>query len=136
MTDLTATPLTRRAMLAGTAAAAVAVTFGFTGRAHAAEPFEVVTEAPGDATKVSIEKMAYGTPEVKVKTGGAVTWTNNDEIAHNVHFRGGPAKGNAKAQGKMLKKGETYTVKFTEAGTYDYICTPHPMMKAKVVVEA
>lgn len=103
--------------------------------AVAAEPIEVVDQAPADAAKVEIKDMAYATPEVKVKTGGAVTWTNADEVAHNVHFRDGPAKGTSKAQGKMLNKGESYTVTFAEAGTYDYICTPHPMMKAKVIVE-
>ncbi|MFD1704423.1 cupredoxin family copper-binding protein [Methylopila henanensis] len=103
--------------------------------AYAEEPIEIVEGGAASANAVSIERMSFATPEIKIKVGDSVTWTNNDDIAHNVHFRQGPAKGNPKAQGKMLSKGETYTVKFGVAGEYSYLCTPHPMMKGKVIVE-
>ncbi|WP_349307285.1 plastocyanin/azurin family copper-binding protein, partial [Rhodococcus sp. IEGM 1379] len=35
-----------------------------------------------------------------------------------------------------LKKSGTYTATFTEPGTYDYTCTPHPDMRGTVVVQA
>ncbi|WP_020186428.1 cupredoxin family copper-binding protein [Methylopila sp. 73B] len=114
---------------------AAALSLALPAGAAFAQAITVVDQAPADAVTVSIANMAFATEEVKVKKGGSVTWTNDDEIAHNVHFRNGPAKGDPKAQGKMLNKGESYTVTFGEAGTYDYICTPHPMMKAKVIVE-
>lgn len=121
----------RRLVLAGAATTAVALVLAL--KARAEEPIEVVEGGTGVDT-VPIEKMSFTKPEVTCKVGESITWTNNDDIAHNVHFRGGPAKGNPKAQGKMLAKGESYTVKFATAGEYNYVCTPHPMMKGKVVV--
>lgn len=105
-------------------------------RAMAEEPVEIDPTGAGGGTEVAIESMAFQTPEVKCKVGDTVTWVNKDGIAHNVHFRQGPMKGNPKAQGKMLNTGDKYSVKFLQAGDYSYVCTPHPMMKGKVIVEA
>jgi hypothetical protein len=33
-----------------------------------------------------------------------------------------------------MTRGKSYSHKFTKAGTFSYICTPHPFMKGKVVV--
>lgn len=103
--------------------------------AYAQEAIEIVSGGAPSANSVEIRDMSFKTPEIKIKVGDSVTWTNKDEIAHNVHFRQGPAKGNPKAQGKMLEQNENYTVKFATAGEYSYICTPHGMMKGKVIVE-
>lgn len=127
-----------RRMVLGGAAAVAAGAFGLavTSRpAFAAEPAEVV-EGGGGTKTVDIDKMAYSEKETKIKVGESVTWTNKDGMAHNVHLRQGPAKGKPYAQGKMLNTGDSYTLKFNEAGEYSYVCTPHPMMKAKVIVEA
>lgn len=103
--------------------------------AHAADAIEIVEGGAPSANAVVIDKMAFATPEIKIKAGDSVTWTNKDTMAHNVHFRQGPAKGAPNAQGKMLATDATWTVKFNTAGEYSYICTPHPMMKGKVIVE-
>jgi len=106
--------------------------------AHAAA-LELVADpaaASGPVAEVDIKDMAFATPELTVKAGSTVRWKNLDPIAHNVHFRGGPAKGWDKAQGPMLNENESYAIKFNDPGTYTYICTPHSMvMKGKVVVE-
>lgn len=114
------------------AAICVALPLSF---AHAADAIEVVEGGSPSPNTVTIENMGFTEKEVKIKAGDSVTWTNKDDIAHNVHFRAGPAKGTPQAQGKMLSKGNTYTVKFNTAGEYNYVCTPHPPMKAKIVVE-
>ncbi|PZQ16210.1 MAG: amicyanin [Ancylobacter novellus] len=135
MTKADALPaLDRRSLIVAGAVAAAAVVLA-PRRAGAAEPAEVV-EGAGGTQQIEIKDMAFGTPEVTIKVGESVTWTNKDEIAHNVHMRTGPMKGNPKAQGPMLSQNQTYTLKFNEPGTYIYICTPHPMMKGKVIVEA
>lgn len=125
------TRIDRRTVLAGAAVAAVSVVMASAARAE--DAIEVVEGATGVDT-VPIESMSFTKPQVSCKVGESITWTNNDDIAHNVHFRAGPAKGTPKAQGKMLNKGESYTVKFATAGDYSYVCTPHPMMKGKVTV--
>jgi amicyanin len=107
--------------------------------AHAADPIEIVADpkAATDVTDVEINSMSFLTPEVKIKSGQTVRWTNKEAgMAHNVHFRNGPAKGFAKAMGPMLNDNDAYAVKFIEPGTYNYICTPHSaVMKGKVIVE-
>ncbi|WP_020177561.1 cupredoxin family copper-binding protein [Methylopila sp. M107] len=136
--DIAEARLDRRMVLAGVAVAAAATlapSFAIAQDA-AASPVEVDPTGAGGGTEVVIDKMAFQTTEAKVKVGDTITWENKDGMAHNVHFRGGPMKGNPKAQGKMLNTGEKYSVKFLQPGEYSYVCTPHPMMKAKVIVEA
>lgn len=133
--NITEIRIDRRVALGGAALTAAAALLGMPRLAMAAEAAEVV-EGAGGTQQVTIDKMAFQTPEVKVKVGESVTWTNKDGMAHNVHLRQGPAKGKPYAQGKMLNTGDAYTLKFNEAGEYSYVCTPHPMMKAKVIVEA
>lgn len=128
--------LDRRLFLATAGLAAVAAVVAPKAAAAqdaAAAPAPVdVVEGAGGKEQITIQNMAFGTPEVKIRVGESVTWTNKDEgVAHNVHFRNGPMKGKPKAQGPMLNANQTYTVKFNEAGEYSYICTPHPMMKAR-----
>ncbi|MBB3974682.1 plastocyanin/azurin family copper-binding protein [Hansschlegelia beijingensis] len=107
--------------------------------AHAADPIEILPDAKaatGEITEIDIDKMAFLTPEVKIKSGQIVRWTNKEAVAHNVHFRQGPAKTVKGAMGPMLNVNEAYAVKFIEPGTYNYICTPHSaVMKGKVIVE-
>lgn len=101
-----------------------------------ASPLEVVKgPAPANAPEVKIEATQFGTPEVRVKVGETVKWVNADGATHNVHFRRGPAKGAANAQGPTLNEGDAYVVKFAEKGTYEYIDTLHSTMKGKIIVE-
>ncbi len=70
---------------------------------------------------------------ITVNVGETVTWVFDDNgMAHDVNGLGGDAKGKLRSP---LKKSGTYTYTFTEPGTYDYTCTPHPEMRGTVVVE-
>lgn len=115
------------------AAAAVAALPAF---AANASPIEALNGPPPPGTpEVKIEQTQFGAPEVRIKAGAAVKWVNVDGASHNVHFRRGPAKGAANAQGPVLNQGDAYVVKFAEAGAYEYIDTLHSTMKGRVVVE-
>lgn len=92
------------------------------------------TEAPADAIVVTIDKMKYQQPELTIKPGQTVTWVNAEAMPHNVAFEAGIV-GDDKLTGAMMKKNQSYSITFNEAGTYNYHCTPHPFMKAKVIVE-
>ena len=91
-------------------------------------------EAPADAVVVKIDKLKYEPAEVTIKAGQTVTWINAEAMPHNIAFQAGVI-GDAKLDGAMMKKDQSYSVKFNDAGTYDYHCTPHPFMKGKVIVE-
>lgn len=111
------------------------------GGAFASAKATILNEAPvaaseiaSDATIVRISRNKYQTPELKIKAGTTVVWINDEVMPHNVAFRAGMVdeKGVATA---MLTKGQAVSITFNEPGTYDYFCTPHPFMRAKVIVE-
>lgn len=81
---------------------------------------------------VTISGMAYSPASITVNVGDTVTWVFDDNgMAHDVNGLG-DAKGKLRSP---LKKSGTYTYTFTEPGTYDYTCTPHPEMRGTVVVK-
>lgn len=80
-------------------------------------------------TAVSIKGNAFTPPTVRVKVGEFVTWTNNDSVAHTA-----TADDDSWDTG-MIEPGETGTIRFEEAGTYTYHCTPHPQMMGTIIVE-
>lgn len=117
------------------AALAAAIVF-LTGASASAQAVEVLTENPAvmveeaaDAVQIEIVNTQYGEPEITIPAGTVVTWTNRDPTPHNVEFT------ELDIQGPLLRASHTYSVRFNEPGTYDYICTPHPFMKGTVIVE-
>lgn len=63
---------------------------------------------------------------ITVKKGSTITWTNNDTAPHTV-------TGNGWDSGQ-IDPGETYSRKFTAAGSFDYHCIIHPVMQGTVNV--
>ena len=80
--------------------------------------------------EVTLEGFAFSPLELKIKKGSTVTWTNQDSVKHTVTSDSGSELSSA-----LIKKGETYSNVFNELGTFSYHCTPHPSMKAKIIVE-
>lgn len=91
-------------------------------------------DVPADAVVVAIEKMKYQTPEVTIKAGDTVYWINKEVMPHNVAFRKGDVQ-DTDFKGDMMGKDEAFAITFNQPGTYAYFCTPHPFMRAKVIVE-
>jgi amicyanin len=83
--------------------------------------------ASADTTQVSIKDYKFQPDQVTIKKGDTVTWTNTDPVSHDVKFKD--------SESPELKKGETYSRKFNEASTFDYLCDIHPYMKGKVIVQ-
>ena len=99
-----------------------------------AQPQASSTEAPAEDTApakvaVAIEGFTYSPKRVTVRAGGKVTWTDKDASNHTVTFeKDGPDDvGN-------LREGKKATVKFTEPGSYAYVCEFHPGMAGTVEV--
>jgi plastocyanin len=82
-----------------------------------------------DATAVKIGNFTFGPPELKIKAGTIITWTNEDDIPHTIvspnNFRS-----------KVLDTDGTCSFTFTTPGTYKYFCSLHPHMTGTIVVEA
>ena len=83
------------------------------------------------SNSVTIQNYMFNAPVIKVKVGTTVTWTNMDGVAHSVS----PDSPSADfPDGKLIGHDETYSFTFNKAGTYSYHCSPHPYMKASVIV--
>lgn len=99
-------------------------------------------------TEVSmdIKDYKYTKPNIKIKKGTKVTWTNQDAIQHNVMLDHGdnsnaphdaPKPDEVKSDvfaGPLLSKGESYSFTFNEVSADPYHCSPHPYMKGSVTV--
>jgi plastocyanin len=77
---------------------------------------------------VNITGFAFGPGAVRVPAGQVVTWTNGDDSPHQISVSGRPLRTG------VLLKGESATLQFEEAGTYEYGCALHPNMKGKIEV--
>lgn len=79
---------------------------------------------------VSIRDFAFAPKTVEIRVGDRVTWTNRDSVEHTATAR------NGSFDTGLLGEGDSRSVRFNVAGTYRYICTPHPSMTGTVVVRA
>ena len=83
-----------------------------------------------NVTQVTIQNFAYSPSNIQVSVGTTVTWTNQDSAPHTVTFKNG-----MKDSG-WLRQGQSFSYTFTTPGTFDYYCTVHPTMVARVTVTA
>ena len=79
---------------------------------------------------VAIADFAFSPRTITITAGDRVRWTNSDAVAHTATATNGSFDtGN-------LEQGQSATVRFTQPGTYRYICTPHPTMSGTIRVRA
>ncbi len=72
----------------------------------------------------------YSVNVLTVPVGTTITWTNNDPgMIHTVTSVDGMFDSG------FLNEGDTWSYTFDEPGEFEYLCTPHPWMRAKVIVE-
>ena len=75
-------------------------------------------------------KFAFAPATITVKAGQAVTFTNNDPVAHTSTSADG-----AWDSGEIMPGG-SFTTTLQQPGTYTYHCSIHPFMQATVVVQS
>ena len=95
--------------------------------AAAAEPAAAAPEAAGP--RVEIKHHKYVPDTLTVPVGTTVTWVNRDEDVHTVISTA------EKFRSRGMDTDEQFSQTFTAPGTYEYFCTLHPLMKAKVIVK-
>ena len=81
------------------------------------------------ATVITIKSFDFSPMTVRILAGGAVTWKNLDGEPHTVVSLDGTFRSVA------LDEGDSFTFKFTKPGTYSYLCSIHPQMRAQIVVK-
>ena len=77
---------------------------------------------------VAIAGFAFSPAALTVKVGSTIKWTNQDSVGHTV-----TADDKSWGSGD-LKKGDSFSFTFSQAGTFAYHCGTHPSMKATITV--
>lgn len=91
------------------------------------------TPVPEDAIRIvdNDGSNSYSPDPVEVKAGDTVTWVNDDSTIHTATSRDGTF---GTGDDAYLRKGQTYSYTFDEAGEYPYYCDVHPAMVGTVIV--
>jgi plastocyanin len=98
----------------------------------------IVSTHPGLAAKaadgpasaqIKIDNFTFGPTSLTVTSGTTVTWINNDDVPHTV------VSDDKVFRSKALDTDDKYSYTFTKPGTYNYFCSVHPKMTAKIVVK-
>jgi len=84
---------------------------------------------PARAATVHIlmENLEIQPTEVAAKVGDTIEWSNKDIVAHTATARNGDFD-------VMIPAKKTASLVLNKAGTFEYYCRFHPMMKATLKV--
>jgi plastocyanin len=100
-----------------------------TKRKPAAAPATTI-HAAASSGSVTIKNFAFSPKSISINVGDTVTWTNEDPVRHNAISDAGVWDSGT------LNKGNSFSKRFTTAGTYKYTCTFHPTtMHGTVIVK-
>ena len=79
--------------------------------------------------EIKIDNFSFMPGDITVAAGTTVTWVNHDDVPHTVRTPDGSIKS------KALDTDDKFSMTFDKPGTYEYFCSIHPKMTAKVVVK-
>ena len=85
--------------------------------------------APEATVTVTIDNFSFTPKEITVAKGTTVIWVNHDDVPHTV------VNADKVFRSKALDTDDQFSFAFTDAGTFSYFCSVHPMMTGKVVVK-
>jgi len=92
-------------------------------------PLEEGMKAAGAGAKqVVVDNFSFAPAMAAVAIGSTVTWTNRDDVPHNIVSTG------QKFKSPVLDTDEQFSHTFDAPGTYEYFCSIHPKMTGQVVV--
>lgn len=94
----------------------------------AKSPVTVTEEKPVvESRSISIQNFTFNPSTLTVKKGTKVTWTNNDSAHHQIK--------SSAFSSDSLSNGQSFSFTFSNVGAFDYICSIHPSMTGKIIVE-
>ena len=82
------------------------------------------------AVAIKIDNFSFNPPTITVRAGTQVTWTNQDDIPYTV-----VSDDKTTFKSRALDTDEKFSFTFTKPGIYEYFCSIHPHMTAKVIVQ-
>ena len=113
----------------GTLCIALSGVLAWQASSHARVAAAAGVQEKAQAVEVKIDNFSFTPQELTVAAGTKVTWVNRDDIPHTV------VSTNQTFKSKALDTDDQYSFTFEKAGTYDYFCSIHPKMTAKVIVK-
>jgi 3',5'-cyclic-AMP phosphodiesterase len=84
--------------------------------------------AAAPTSDVAIDNFKFTAPTITVPVGTTVTWTNRDDVPHNVVSTDKVFKSPA------LDTDQKFSHTFESPGTFKYYCSMHPRMTGQIVV--
>jgi plastocyanin len=82
-----------------------------------------------DKDQINIVNFTFTPSTLTIPTGTKVTWINHDDIPHIVRNT------EKRFVSPVLDTDDKFSFTFTTPGTYDYYCSIHPVMTAKIIVK-
>lgn len=82
-----------------------------------------------DKYQVTIDNFGFTPATLTVPAGTTVTSANRDDVPHTV------VSTDKKFASQALDTDERFSYSFTDPGSYEYYCSLHPRMTAKVIVQ-
>ena len=79
--------------------------------------------------EIKIDNFSFMPGDITVPAGTTVTWVNHDDVPHTVRTPDGSIKS------KALDTDDKFSMTFDKPGTYEYFCSIHPKMTARVIVK-
>jgi plastocyanin len=89
---------------------------------------EPAVQATGDTVRIVMQNLAYANTRVEISRGTTVVWENRDAVPHTSTADDG------RWDSGLIEGGRSWSRTFGETGSFNYHCTPHPFMKATIIV--
>jgi plastocyanin len=126
----------RRLLLSARFAAAGAAVLGCATLAVAgpAAPAQANQGTADLSQSVVISDNHFTPDDIGIHVGDKVTWTNTDEVAHNIESVSGPE--DFGTEDLTLHQGDRYSFRFWRPGIYHYVCTLQHGMRGTIRVGA
>lgn len=86
---------------------------------------------PG-TTVIAIKALIFQPAEVRIRTGGTVTWVNCETEGFEAHTT---TADQGEWSSPSMISGDVFSHTFSQPGRFTYHCAPHPFMTGAVVVE-
>lgn len=94
------------------------------------------TGGAGGAAQVAMKNIQFNPRDISVKAGEAITFTNDEAVAHDVHKMSGPGKDFASGPAGGMQEGDTFELTLDKPGKYEYVCDVHaPGMAGTITVK-
>lgn len=81
------------------------------------------------AASIAIDNFSFTPKEITIAPGTTITWVNHDDVPHTV------VSTDKKFKSKAMDTDDQFSFTFTDAGTYTYFCSVHPIMIGKIIVK-